>query len=100
VAVANASGNPFMRSVDSVIEAALRVSFMLSAPVDPTDHEAVLSWHQRIVDAIAEGDPQAASAAMTAVIFNGIRRHGTTVIDATGPSHQVEATVRDADHRD
>ena len=98
VAVANASGNPFMRSVDSVIEAALRVSFMLSAPIDPSDHEAVLSWHQRIVDAIAEGDPQAASAAMTAVIFNGIRRHGTSVIDATGPSAPGDVTVGDAAH--
>jgi DNA-binding FadR family transcriptional regulator len=100
VAVANASGNPFMRSVDSVIEAALRVSFMLSAPVDPDDHEAVLTWHQRIVDAIAERDSQAAAAAMTAVIFNGIRRHGTSVIDATSPHPQVDATVRDADNRD
>jgi DNA-binding FadR family transcriptional regulator len=100
VAVANASGNPFMRSVDSVIEAALRVSFMLSAPVDPGDHETVLTWHQRIVDAIAEGDSQAAASAMTAVIFNGIRRHGTAVIDATSPNHQVDPTGRDADNRD
>jgi DNA-binding FadR family transcriptional regulator len=85
VAVANASGNPFMRSVDSVIEAALRASFLLSAPVDPVDHATVLSWHQRIVDAIADGDAQAATEAMTAVIFNGIRRHGTAVADPAPP---------------
>ncbi len=83
IAVANASGNPFMRSVDAVIEAALRASFVLSAPVDPDDRETVLSWHQRIVDAIADGDADAAAAAMTAVIFNGIRRHGAAVVDPT-----------------
>jgi len=32
IAVANASGNPFMRSIGNVIEAALRASFLLSAP--------------------------------------------------------------------
>ena len=83
IAVANASGNPFMRSVDAVIAAALRASFLLSAPVDPDDRGTVLSWHQRIVDAIAEGDPRAANEAMTAVIFNGMRRHGASSVDPT-----------------
>jgi DNA-binding FadR family transcriptional regulator len=83
IAVANASGNPFMRSIGAVIEAALRASFLRSAPVEPEDRETVLLWHQRIVDAIAEGRSDAAAEAMTAVIFNGIRRHGTTIIDPT-----------------
>ena len=83
IAVANASGNPFMRSVDAVISAALRASFLLSAPVDPEDRDTVLSWHQRIVDAIAAGDPEAANEAMTAVIFNGMRRHGASSVDPT-----------------
>jgi DNA-binding FadR family transcriptional regulator len=83
IAVANASGNPFMRSVDAVIAAALRASFLLSAPVDPDDRDTVLSWHQRIVDAIANGDPKAANEAMTAVIFNGMRRHGASSVDPT-----------------
>jgi len=81
IAVANASANPFMRSVDSVIEAALRASFVVSAPVDTADRELVLSWHQRIVDAIADGDAVEASAAMTAAIFHGIHRHGAAVVD-------------------
>ncbi|MBR0693916.1 FadR/GntR family transcriptional regulator [Bradyrhizobium lablabi] len=81
IAVAKASGNPFMRSVDGVIEAALRASFVLSAPVDPADRETVLCCHQRIVDAIADGNAEDAAAAMTAVIFNGIRRHGAAVVD-------------------
>jgi DNA-binding FadR family transcriptional regulator len=75
VVVANASGNPFMRSIGHVIEAALRASFLLSAPVEPQDREIVLLWHQRIVDAIAAGDTEAASAAMIEVIHNGRRRH-------------------------
>jgi DNA-binding FadR family transcriptional regulator len=83
IAVANASGNPFMRSIGAVIEAALRASFLRSAPVEPEDRETVLLWHQRIVDAIAEGRSDAAAEAMTAVIFNGIRRHGTTIVGPT-----------------
>ena len=83
IAVANASGNPFMRSADAVIAAALRASFLLSAPVDPSDRDTVLSWHRRIVEAIAEGNPTAANEAMTAVIFNGMRRHGASSVDPT-----------------
>src|SRR5207244_10993397 len=75
IAVANASGNPFMRSIGNVIEAALRASFLLSAPVETQDRETVLLWHQRIVDAIESGDAEAAAAAMTEVIHNGLRRH-------------------------
>jgi DNA-binding FadR family transcriptional regulator len=79
LAVANASGNPFMRSIGAVIEAALRASFVLSAPVEPDDRKTVLLWHQRIVDAIAAGDGEAASAAMIEVIQNGRRRHAQSV---------------------
>jgi DNA-binding FadR family transcriptional regulator len=75
VLVAKASGNPFMRSVGHVIEAALRASFLLSAPVETEDREAVLLWHQRIVDGIARGDAEMASTAMVEVIHNGLRRH-------------------------
>jgi DNA-binding FadR family transcriptional regulator len=78
LAVANASGNLFMRSIGNVIEAALRASFLLSAPVETQDRETVLLWHQRIVDAIVSGDAGAASAAMTEVIHNGLRRHEGT----------------------
>lgn len=42
IAVANASGNPFMRSIGAVIEAALRASFVLSAPVETADRDTVL----------------------------------------------------------
>jgi len=58
-----------------VIEAALRASFLLSAPVETQDRETVLLWHQRIVDAIVNGDAEAAAAAIVEVIHNGMRRH-------------------------
>ncbi len=84
VAVANASGNLFMRSIGHVIEAALRASFLLSAPVLPQDRGNVLLWHQRIVDGIAARDAEAAAAAMTEVIHNGMRRHaGVTGVPAS-----------------
>ena len=81
LAVANASGNLFMRSIGHVIEAALRASFLLSAPVELEDRDTVLLWHQKIVDAIAAGDADAASEAMVHVIHNGMRRHDGTVTD-------------------
>ncbi|HLZ04464.1 MAG TPA: FadR/GntR family transcriptional regulator [Bradyrhizobium sp.] len=95
IAVAKASGNPFMRSVDAVISAALRASFLLSAPVDPTDRTTVLDWHQRIVDAIAAGNSQAAAEAMTAVIFNGMRRHGASPVDPTLVDPAMDTETKD-----
>ena len=76
IAVANASGNPFMRSIGGVIEAALRASFLLSAPVEEHDREIVLLSHQHIIEAVERRDSEAAAAAMTEVILNGLRRHG------------------------
>ena len=79
IAVASASGNLFMRSIGNVIEAALRASFLLSAPVDSHEREIALLWHQRIVDAIIAGDAEAAAAAIVEVIHNGVRRNEGTV---------------------
>jgi len=76
ITVANASGNPFMRSIGWVIEAALRASFTLSAPVEAPERDIVLSSHQRIVEAIAARDAVEAATQMTGVILNGLRRHG------------------------
>ena len=76
IAVAHASGNPFMRSIGWVIEAALRASFVLSAPVEAAERKITLESHQRIVDAIAAGDANEAATQMTNVIVNGLRRHG------------------------
>ena len=76
LAVANASGNTFMRSIGAVIDAALRASFVLSAPADERAYQIVLDAHERIVEAIADRNGEAAAAAMANVIFNGLRRHG------------------------
>jgi DNA-binding FadR family transcriptional regulator len=81
VAVARASGNLFMRSIGHVIEAALRASFLLSAPVETEDRDTVLMWHQKIVDAITAGDADAALQAMVFVIHNGMSRHEGTMIE-------------------
>lgn len=90
VAVARASGNLFMRSIGHVIEAALRASFLLSAPIEPEDRETVLLWHQKIVDAIATGDAEGAAEAMVYVIHNGMRRHEGAVIE-TVPAEALQS---------
>ena len=97
IAVANASGNPFMRSIGNVIEAALRASFLLSAPVETQDRETVLLWHQRIVDAIVDGDAEAAAAAIVEVIHNGMRRHEGPV--ATEAAAETALSPRAGDRR-
>ena len=46
------------------------------APTEEREREMTIAAHQRIVDGIADGNAEAASAAMREVIFNGLRRHG------------------------
>jgi DNA-binding FadR family transcriptional regulator len=83
-----------MRSIGNVIEAALRASFLLSAPVETQDRETVLLWHQRIVDAIESGDAETASAAMAEVIHNGLRRHEGGTSASSGVVAATSAAVR------
>ena len=75
-ALARASGNRFMHSVGAVVAAALRASFVLSAPVAPADRARVLSKHAAIVDAVQRRDADGAAAAVADVIVNGLERHG------------------------
>jgi DNA-binding FadR family transcriptional regulator len=73
--VGAASGNPLIRSVAGVIEAALVASFSTSSPVDDSsDHEHTVNTHAAIVDAIEARDEQAAAEAMLKVIDIGVRR--------------------------
>jgi DNA-binding FadR family transcriptional regulator len=75
LAIGVASGNPLMRSVASVIEAALAASFSHSSPVDdPDSHECTVNAHAAVVDAIEARDEQAATAAMLKVIDIGVER--------------------------
>lgn len=90
IAVAESCRNPFMRSVGSMIEAALVGVFRLGSPTeDPETLASIEASHRRIADAIADRDPAAARAAMEAVILTGVERiraalragHGRPVTD-------------------
>ncbi|MDB6103467.1 MAG: GntR family transcriptional regulator [Gammaproteobacteria bacterium] len=73
--IGTASGNPLMRSVAGVIEAALVASFSQSSPVDDSsDHENTVNTHAAIVDAVEARDEQAAATAMLEAIDIGYRR--------------------------
>jgi len=79
LAIAAASGNPLMRSVAGVIEAALVASFSQSSPVDDgDDHERTVNTHAAIVDAIEARDEQAAATSMLEAIDIGYRRINAT----------------------
>ena len=70
-----ASGNPMMRSLAAVIEAALFASFAQNSPVDdPDDLKETAASHGAVVDAIAAGKGARASDAMVAVIRLGQAR--------------------------
>lgn len=81
IAIADASGNPFMRAVSSLIEVALAATFTVSSPIPNTErHRANVARHRQIVEGIEKRDPDAARAAMRRVIQEGIDR----VAAATG----------------
>lgn len=74
-AITKASGNLFMNSVGTLIEAALLTSFRLSSPAsEPAIQQDVSATHLRIVEAIARRDPDGAEQAMRDVILYGQRR--------------------------
>lgn len=79
LAIGNASGNPLMRSMASVIETALVASFAHSSPVDEReDHQATVNGHAAVVDAIEAGDSEAAAATILKVINIGVYRIDVT----------------------
>lgn len=72
LSVAEASRNPFMRTVGSLIEAALVGVFKLSSPAKGESRVREVSLaHRRIVDAIAARDVAGAAEAMRQVIDTG-----------------------------
>lgn len=73
--IAEASGNPLMRSISSVIEVALAMTFAISSPLPDTDlHTRTVARHRAVVDAIRLGDEDTARGAMRAVIKEGLSR--------------------------
>jgi len=72
--IASASGNPFMRAIGNIIEAALITTLTETTPAeDPQRLRQAAINHARIVEAIIAGDATAAAQAMTAVIEEGRR---------------------------
>ncbi|WP_051340856.1 FadR/GntR family transcriptional regulator [Azospirillum halopraeferens] len=79
--VARASGNPFMRSISALIEAALAAALRISSPADdPAKMAASAAEHRSIAAAIEAGDEDGARAVMRRVIRRGADR----VADALG----------------
>ncbi len=79
-AITRASGNAFMHSVVTLIEAALLTTFRLSSPAsEPIIQQDVSEAHLRIVEAIARRDVPGAEQAMRDVIRYGQRRIATAV---------------------
>lgn len=75
LAIAAMSRNPFMRSVTSLIEAALAVSFQISSPaLSPEGISRCALQHLKIASAIAARDPEGADSAMRVVILEGAER--------------------------
>jgi DNA-binding FadR family transcriptional regulator len=71
--VANAAGNPFLRSISTLIEVALVALLTISSPADdPARHRRSVAAHRAIADAIARRDADAAREAMRAVVAEGI----------------------------
>lgn len=90
-AILDASANPFLRSIGSVIQVALATSFTISSPVDDPERLVESSdQHRRILDAIARRDAQSASDAMSAVILQGA---DSARIDHAG-APGVDVTIR------
>lgn len=71
LAIAEASHNPFMRSLGGLVEAALVGMFRMSTPPSPDGFANIAGTHLAIVNAIAAGDEAAAHKAMEAVILEG-----------------------------
>ncbi len=75
LAIADASGNPLMRSISSVIEVALAMTFAISSPLPDNDlHTRTVARHRAVVDAISLGDDDTARGAMRSVIREGLNR--------------------------
>ena len=89
IAIAEASNNLFMRSMGGVIQAALRASFLISAPISERERDITIEAHVRIVDAIKNRNPEAASAEMANVIVNGINRLQDSVATPQGKRRWV-----------
>ena len=75
VTVAAAAGNPFLRSISTLIEVALMAMLTVASPVaDHAGYRRSVAAHRSIADAIAKRDAAMARAAMQVVIEDGITK--------------------------
>lgn len=73
--IAEASENPFMASISSLVKVALAAAFTISSPITaPQSMAAVVRSHRRIAEAIREQVPEDARKAMQTVIWDGFNR--------------------------
>ncbi|HVJ42623.1 MAG TPA: FadR/GntR family transcriptional regulator [Dongiaceae bacterium] len=87
--IAGASGNPFMRAIGNIIEAALITTLTETAPAeDPQRLRLAAANHAKIVDAIINGEAAAASQAMVAVIEEGRRNRLGPILAQAAASSQ------------
>ncbi|MCB8820840.1 FadR/GntR family transcriptional regulator [Microvirga rosea] len=78
-AILEASGNPFLQSIGSVIGAALATSFDVSSPVSSEDRFAVvMKLHRAVFEAIERQDAAGAGHAMSTLIVQTADRVGIT----------------------
>jgi len=67
VAILNATGNPFYMQLHELVNTALRISIRFTNSLKGV-RQASVPAHEKVVEAIAERNPAAASAAMTALL--------------------------------
>lgn len=78
--VAQASGNPFMVSLSSVVEVALMASFTISSPVEGgAAFEKAVRMHRSIAEAIVSREAELARIAMREAIQSGVDRATNTL---------------------
>ena len=91
-AILEASGNPFLQSIGSVIGAALATSFTISSPVSSDDRfREVMQQHQAVYDGIAQHDPVAASEAMSHLILQAAERVQIKHVESSLATVQIHA---------
>ncbi|MCO4318157.1 FadR family transcriptional regulator [Phyllobacterium sp. 21LDTY02-6] len=84
MAIADASQNPFMRSISTLIEVALVTTFTISSPIPNAHrHDYTVARHRAIADAIRDGNVRAAKRSMRNVIDDGAVRVLATMPEST-----------------
>lgn len=95
-AIAEASQNPFMASISSLVKVALAAAFKMSSPIAASESmTAVVHSHQRIAEAIRDGLPGEAREAMQDVIWSGFNRAAGRSSNghAMRPASQVQSRI-------